>query len=274
MIFESKIVDRKVLVILNLLLVHSDLGGAYLGVTQCHLNRMLEELNIKTYKIDESTDTFVYDSDTNVRSRIPPQAAFRLGSFLENLDVNHALRELDRIGEEINVKEPWNSKNALKYDRMTFQDFIDQTCYTKLGKKFLKKFININVTCEPYEASLLWFAWYVRQCGSVKRIVSTTGGGQESKTIGGMQQLSIKLAERIGNDKVKLNDPVLKIRYDAELNKTKCCLVTTNSGKEYYAKKIIIALPPINQQKIHFTPPLSPMRIQLNQRYPMVHLIN
>lgn len=85
-----------------------------------------------------------------------------------------------------------------------------------------------------------------------------------------MQQLSIKLADRIGNDKIKLNDPVLKIKYNAELNKVKCCLVTTSSGKEYYAKKIILALPPINQQKIHFTPALPPMRTQLNQRYPMV----
>jgi len=133
----------------------------------------------------------------------------------------------------------------------------------------MKSFINLNVTCEPYEASLLWFVWYIKQCGGVKRIVSTTGGGQESKTVGGMQQLCIKMAEKIGNEKIKLNDPVLKIRYDAELNKTKCCQVTTNSGKEYFAKKIIVALPPINQQKIHFTPALSPMRTQLNQRYPM-----
>ena len=86
-----------------------------------------------------------------------------------------------------------------------------------------------------------------------------------------MQQLSIKLAERIGNEKVKLNDPVLKVRYNAEINKIKCCQVTTSAGKEYYAKKIILALPPINQQKIHFTPTLNPMRTQLNQRYPMVY---
>lgn len=85
-----------------------------------------------------------------------------------------------------------------------------------------------------------------------------------------MQQLSIKMAEKIGNEKIKLNDPVLKINYDAEFNKAKCCHVTTSSGKEYYSKKVIIALPPINQQKIHFSPALPPMRTQLNQRYPMV----
>ena len=88
-----------------------------------------------------------------------------------------------------------------------------------------------------------------------------------------MQQLSIKMANKIGKDKIKLNDPVLKINYNAELNKTKCCLVTTSSGKEYYAKKVIMALPPINQHKIHFTPALPAMRTQLNQRYPMVSIL-
>ena len=73
--------------------------------------------------------------------------------------MNNFLRKIDEIGDEINVKEPWNSKNAHKYDQMTYQDFIDQNCCTKLAKKFAKCFINLNVTCEPYEASLLWFCW-------------------------------------------------------------------------------------------------------------------
>lgn len=94
---------------------------------------MLEEFDIQTYKIDETTDTFVYDIDTNLRTKIAPQAAFKIGNFIESLDINNFLRKLDQIGDEINVKEPWNSKNALKWDRMTYQDLIDKTCYTNLG---------------------------------------------------------------------------------------------------------------------------------------------
>lgn len=235
---------------------------------------MIEELDIKTYTIDETSNIFVYDSDTNKRLQLTPQSSFKIGSFLENLDINNLLRKLDQIGDDIDVREPWKSKNAKKYDTLTFQDFIDKNGYTKLGRKFLKCFINLNVTCEPYEASLLWFAWYVRQCGGVKRLMSTTGGGQEKKTIGGMQQLSIKMAEKIDNDKIKLNDPVLKVRYNVELNNVSCCQVTTSSGREYYAKQVILALPPINHQKIHFTPSLPAMRTQLNQRYPMVKFLS
>lgn len=139
---------------------------------------MLEELGIETYKIDESTNAVVFDKDTNSKTTIGPCGSFNIGGFLDNLDVNNFLRTLDEIGDEIDVREPWNSKNALKWDRMTYQELIDKTCHTDLAKRFAKCFINLNVTCEPYEASVLWFCWYIRQCGSVKRIVSTTGGGK------------------------------------------------------------------------------------------------
>ena len=105
---------------------------------------MLEELGIQTYKVDETTDTFVYDADTNLRAKIGAQAAFKFGSCLESLDINNFLRKLDEIGDEINVKEPWNSKNALKWDRMTYQDLVEKTCYTNLGNLFIENYLNYN----------------------------------------------------------------------------------------------------------------------------------
>ncbi|PRD34017.1 UNVERIFIED_CONTAM: mao [Trichonephila clavipes] len=48
----------------------------------------------------------------------------------------------------------------------------------KGGLEFFKNFVNINITTESYEASLLSFLWYIKQCGGTKRIFSTTNGGQ------------------------------------------------------------------------------------------------
>ena len=39
-------------------------------------------------------------------------------------------------------------------------------------------FVNVNVTSEMHEASLLWLLWYVRQCGGSDRIMATSNGGQ------------------------------------------------------------------------------------------------
>lgn len=53
------------------------------------------------------------------------------------------------------------------------------------------------MTSSAYEASLLWFLWYVKQCGGVKRIFSVDNGGQERKFVGGMQQISEKIAAKL-----------------------------------------------------------------------------
>jgi monoamine oxidase len=56
----------------------------------------------------------------------------------------------------------------------------------------------INNTAEDHEMSLLFFLWYLRQARGVNRIWFIKDGAQEQKIIGGSQQLSIKIAERLG----------------------------------------------------------------------------
>ena len=46
------------------------------------------------------------------------------------------------------------------------------------AKDFATCFIEVNVTTEPYEASLLWLLWYVKCAGGSMRIYSTSNGGQ------------------------------------------------------------------------------------------------
>ena len=39
-------------------------------------------------------------------------------------------------------------------------------------------FLQVIVTAEPAEVSLLWWLWYVRACQGCQKIISTTNGGQ------------------------------------------------------------------------------------------------
>ena len=49
-------------------------------------------------------------------------------------------------------------------------------------REFADIFVQVNVTSEPHEVSMLWFLWYVAQCGGTKPIFSVTDGGQVSLT--------------------------------------------------------------------------------------------
>ena len=56
----------------------------------------------------------------------------------------------------------------------------------------------VNNTAEDYEMSLLFFLWYLRQAQGVNRIWLIKDGADEQKIVGGSQQLSIKIAKKLG----------------------------------------------------------------------------
>jgi len=238
-----------------------DLGGAYIGPTQNHLARMIKELGISTYKINEDEKLVFLDNGS--RTLFDKNTIPRFWNPIINMELNNIFYLMDKMGEEIPCEAPWKAPKAHEWDRTTFKEFMDKHLYTETGKKLLESFINVNVTSTSAESSLLWFLWYVRQCGGIKRIFSTTNGGQERKFHGGSQQISKKLAEILG-DRVHLNKPVVGVEQDG-----KGVVLQTLDGSRFKADYIILALPPILHMKMHFTPSLPVIRNQLVQRTPM-----
>lgn len=239
-----------------------DIGGAYVGPTQNHLLRMAKEYGVENYKVNEVQDLLHYKNGR--RTRFSANCLPRRRNPFVNMDINNIMWLLDEMGKEIPADAPWSAPNAEKWDTMNFKQFLEENCWTKGAIEFFKSFININVTSESFEASLLSFAWYIKQCGGVKRIFSTTNGGQERKFKGGSQQISQRIADDLGSELVRLNSAVVAI-----LQQNEHVIVKTLNGNDYKAKFVILACPPILQMKIHFSPPLPPLRNQMIQRAPM-----
>ncbi|GFY62165.1 amine oxidase B [Trichonephila inaurata madagascariensis] len=240
-----------------------DLGGSYIGPTQDYLSRITKELGIKNYKINQDLKCLFYRDGRTIYHK-PLDTPSERNPFV-NMDINNMWRLIDELGKQIPANAPWEAPLAEEWDLMTFKDFIKKHCYTKAGKQMFEEIISVFITSEAYEASLLSFLWYIKQCGGSKRMIYTTNGGQERKFIGGSQQISIKLAERLGKDKVITNSPVIAINQELK----DCVIVKTLQGKEYKTKYVILACPPAIQMKIHFTPSLPAIRNQLMQRMPM-----
>ncbi|KAG1653942.1 Amine oxidase [flavin-containing] [Nymphon striatum] len=241
-----------------------DLGGAYVGPTQNRILRLAKELGVKTYLVNDIESQVHYRRGK--RLYVPPGSTTTWNPFLY-MDLNSLMRKVDEIGKTIPLDAPWDAPRAMELDRTSAQEFADRFCWTSAAKEYWKLFVNLNVCCEPYEASMLWFCWYVRACGGVDRIISTTNGGQERKFDGGTQQIPEKIAKILG-DRVKLKSPIASIFQDE-----KCVKVQTVSGQTYQADYVILAIPPILQLKIHFTPELPPKRNQMIQRIPMGSVI-
>ncbi|XP_076857480.1 amine oxidase [flavin-containing] [Brachyhypopomus gauderio] len=241
-----------------------DLGGAYIGPTQNRILRLAKQYGVQTYKVNEQESLvhYVKGKSYPYKGPFPP-----VWNPLAVMDYNHLWRTIDRMGMEIPKEAPWRAPHAEEWDKMTMQDLFNKVCWTSTAHRFAKLFVNVNVTSEPHEVSALWFLWYIKQCGGIMRIFSTTNGGQERKFVGGSSQISEYMARELG-DRVKLQSAVYSIDQTGDM-----VVVKTLNDETYKAKHVILAIPPGLNLKIHFKPELPPLRNQLIHRVPMGSVI-
>ncbi|KAJ8256178.1 hypothetical protein COCON_G00200420 [Conger conger] len=241
-----------------------DLGGAYIGPTQNRILRLAKEFGVQTYKVNEKENLvhYVKGKSYPFKGSFPP-----MWNPLAYMDYNNLWRKMDEMGSEIPTEAPWRAPHAEEWDKMTMKELFDKLCWTSAARRFATLFVNVNVTSEPHEVSALWFLWYVKQCGGTMRIFSTTNGGQERKFVGGSSQISERMADVLGS-RVKLQRAVYCIDQTGA-----GVAVKTLNQETYEAKYVIIATAPALNLKIHFNPPLPPLRNQLIHRVPMGSVI-
>lgn len=247
-----------------------DLGGSYVGPTQNSVLKLIEELKLETYLVDDIEDG-VYlragpGNRVDRRVQWNPQNDPPFGNLLNWLDYVHMVRLIDSLGEQIPSDEPWSAPRARELDSITWRQFVDQNAWTERVRTLLSEFfISIDVCCEADEASALWQLWYVKQCGGYGRSISTTNGGQERKVKGGTQQLSEGLRQQVGPERVLFNKPVYRIDQRSG-NQVE---VRTVDGSAYTAEHLICAVSPHLWLKFHHEPALPAGKSLLAQRSPM-----
>lgn len=252
-----------------------DLGGSYVGPTQDSVLNLIEELKLDTYLVDDSKDigylrakksSLANNHWIDVRAKFNPCSDPTFGSIFHWLDYVHMVKLIDSYGAQIPNNAPWLAPNALEWDAKTFKQFVDENTWTKRVRDyFIHIYVTIDVCCDANEVSMLWFLWYVKQCGGYGRSISTTNGGQERKVKNGTQQLSENLRDLIGPHRVQLNKPVCRINQSAG----PYVLVSTLDGSSYRADQLICAIPPHLLLKIHHEPALPSGKNLLAQRSPM-----
>lgn len=249
-----------------------DLGGSYVGPSQNHVLNLCEELKIGTYLVEDSKDIAYLRTSrrderfVEHRARFSPQSDPKFGNLIHWLDYVHVVKLIDQMGAQIPAEAPWTAERARDWDAKTFRQFIDENTWTgRVRDYFNHIYVTIDVCADSNEVSLLWFLWYVKQCGGYGRSIATTNGGQERKLEQGTQQLSGRLQELVGRQRVLLNKPVCRIYQSS----SPCVLVGTVDGSTFKADQVILALPPHLWLKIHYEPALPSGKNLLGQRSPM-----
>jgi len=235
-----------------------EVGAQWVGPTQDHVLALAEELSIGLFPTYVKGDHFLAVDGTVKRYAgddfdLPGEAL---------ADVGETWQRLEEMASSIPLDKPWRAANAGTWDAQTLETWLVANAKTETGLGYWRTLVPALFSAEAAEMSLLHFLFYCRSGGTIDRLVFTSGGAQESRLVGGSQQIALRLADRLG-DVVRLSSPVGAIRQDNR------GVEVTHDGVVVKAGRAIVALPPTLAGRIRYSPALPPLRDQLTQQVPM-----
>ncbi|WP_320668521.1 flavin monoamine oxidase family protein [Patulibacter defluvii] len=239
-----------------------EVGGQWVGPKQLRVNAWIRELGLELFEtFDEGDNQFEHRGRlSRYQGAIP-----RLNPLLL-ADVAQAQARLDRMARQVPLDEPWRARKAEAWDAQTVATWLGRHTRTAGAREFFQLMCEAVFASQPGELSLLHFLFYLHSGGGFDALISTAGGAQQHRIVGGSQLIAERAAEQLG-DRVVLGAPVRRIVTDDEG-------VTVHAdGIEVQAQQAIVAIPPTLAGRIDYQPALPGWRDQLTQRTPQGSVI-
>jgi monoamine oxidase len=239
-----------------------ELGGQWVGPTQDRVRALIDQLGLSTYPTyDEGAGVSVFGADR------PPKRwsgeTFGLPPHVL-ADVGVAQRRLERMARSVPLDRPWAAAKAEDWDGQTAETWIRRHTHTRLGRQFWRMVVAAVFACEASEVSLLHFLFYCHSGGMLDRLLSTTGGAQQDRILGGSQAIAERMADSL---EVRLSTPVGAITQDGG------GVVVSAGDVAVRGRRAVVAVPPALTGRIAFRPALDGRRAQLIQNVPMGSVI-
>ena len=236
----------------------TELGGQFIGPTQTHIAALAEAVGVRAFP--------TFNTSENVSlvtgQRVPYPAVPGIPADTDLANALLASLKLDTLAAGVPVTAPWTAKNAAALDRQTLQDFRDANIASPRGRAAFDSICRAVWGAETREMSLLYALAYVAASGdethrgSFVRLITTGGGAQESRFVGGSQLVSERVADRLGR-RVVLGAPVRRIVQDRD------GVRVVAAGLTVRAKRAIVTVPPVLALDIAFTPVLPRAKVRI-----------
>ncbi|MGV0803080.1 oxidoreductase, partial [Mycolicibacterium elephantis] len=89
---------------------------------------------------------------------------------------------------------PWSAKRALDWDRQTVASWVQRHVRTSLGRSFIGLACEAVWAADAADLSLLHLLTYTSSNHGLAQLISTRGGAQQTRIVGGAQQISSAMA--------------------------------------------------------------------------------
>jgi monoamine oxidase len=233
----------------------AELGGEWAGPGQDQVLALAKELGVGTFDTYSNGSSVYYSGGQrqNYSGDIPPANPASL------VELEAAIIEFNNMAASVPAATPWTAPQAAAWDQQTIQTWINQNLHTAEAQNLAELAIRGVYGEEAKEISLLDLLQAISGVGG--DFNTLIGSAQSIRFIGGPQQLSKKLAKRLGRA-VRLGVAIVAVEQGSH--------VTLHSSKETFkARRAILTVPKTLFGRIQFTPPLPPAHDQIVQRQPM-----
>src|SRR5687767_15501083 len=119
---------------------------------------------------------------------------------------------LNRLARTVPLHAPWEAPKARKLDAQTAANWMSRNMATKAGRMLLELGIESVWAAQPEDLSLLHVLFYIHSAGRLQMLFDTHGGAQQDRFVGGSQLLALRMADRLGAERLILDAPVATIR--------------------------------------------------------------
>ncbi|QDZ15982.1 flavin monoamine oxidase family protein [Humibacter ginsenosidimutans] len=240
-----------------------ELGGQWVSPEQDALKQTIAELGLERYSRYRDGDSVYLDASgrlTRFTGEIFPVPAATEKVMVELIE------KLDGMVAQVDPNRPWETPNAEELDRISFTGWLEQQTDDMEARDNIALFIAGAMLTKPaYSFSALQALLMAASAGSFSHLVDADFILDE-RVVGGLQQVPLRLAERLGDD-VLLNNPVRALRWGDD------GVTVTTDSVEVHAKQAILAVPPHLISRVSFEPPLPRLQHQMHQHLSMGFVI-
>jgi monoamine oxidase len=233
-----------------------DGGATWVNPNQTAIMDLLHELQIEKFPQYATGDAFaVIGGEARRATPAAPDP--------------HLAKVMDEMAFSVPLEAPWKAPDAIQWDKMTFEDFLDQNDVEPAVRMGVKIAFEI-ATCAPLsEITLLNLLFAMHATGGFSGIGAPASGLPQYHVVGGMAGVSNRIAEYLG-DAVRLSSPVTSISNWQE-SQGPVRLETPSGTVE--AERVIMAMGGSLASQISYEPELPPLRKGLHDSIDRDHCL-
>ncbi|AWB91541.1 flavin monoamine oxidase family protein [Aeromicrobium chenweiae] len=235
--------------------VDLEIGGQWVSPDQEALLAMLDELGLETFERHREGESVYVGLDGERRTftgEVLPVAP------AVEAEMDRLTELLDELSAQMDPARPWDMPGATELDHVTFRAWLDEQCEHEEARDNIAMFIAQAMLTKPaHTFSALQAVHMAASAGSFSNLVDSEFI-LDRRVIGGLQQVPLQLAARLG-DAVRTGHDVEKVCWHDGGVTVACGDLTVS------ARHLVLAIPPTAVTRVRFEPPLPSVQRETRQ---------